>query len=81
MRERLTKESASRGPKSRSSAERRRDNLPLGAPPHAIGRDIVSFAPEYRGYSYIVLEDETICIVDDRTYLIVDVIPPGSRAR
>jgi len=35
-------------------------------------------APEYRGYSYIVLEDETICIVDDRTYLIVDVIPPGS---
>jgi uncharacterized protein DUF1236 len=35
-------------------------------------------APEYRGYSYIVLEDETICIVDERTYLIVDVIPSGS---
>ena len=35
-------------------------------------------APEYRGYSYIVLDDETICIVDERTYLIVDVIPSGS---
>jgi hypothetical protein len=35
-------------------------------------------APEYRGYSYIVLEDETICIVYERTYLIIDVIPSGS---
>jgi hypothetical protein len=48
---------------------------------------IIGFAPVYRGYSYVVLEDETICIVDPRTYVIVDVIPastqraeaPGSR--
>jgi len=40
---------------------------------------IVQFAPAYHGYSYIVLEDDTICIVDQRTYVIVDVIPAGSQ--
>ena len=39
---------------------------------------ILDVAPEYRGYGYIVLQDDTICIVDQRTYLIVDVIPSGS---
>ena len=46
---------------------------------HTLPVSIVSFAPEYRGYSYIVLEDETICIVDASTYVIVDVIPAGSQ--
>jgi Protein of unknown function (DUF1236) len=35
---------------------------------------ILVFAPIYRGYDYIVVED-TICIVDPATYVIVDVIP------
>jgi len=38
-------------------------------------------SPEYRGYSYIVLEDDTICIIDERTYLITDVIPSRSGRR
>jgi Protein of unknown function (DUF1236) len=54
---------------------------------HSLSAAIIGFAPVYRGYSYVVLEDETICIVDPRTYVIVDVIPastqraeaPGSR--
>jgi Protein of unknown function (DUF1236) len=40
---------------------------------------IIGFAPVYRGYSYIVLEDETICIVDPRSYVIVDVIPASTQ--
>ena len=40
---------------------------------------IIDLAPSYRGYDYIVLEDETICIVDPRSYEVVDVIPVGSQ--
>jgi len=40
---------------------------------------ILDTAPSYRGYSYIVLEDDTICIVDPRTYDVVDVIGSGSQ--
>ena len=40
---------------------------------------IVAIAPAYRGYSYVVLEDETIVIVDPRTYVIVDVIAVDTR--
>jgi hypothetical protein len=40
---------------------------------------ILDTAPSYRGYSYIVLEDDTICIVDPRTYDIVDLIGGGSQ--
>lgn len=46
---------------------------------HTLPATIVSIAPEYRGYSYIVLEDETIVIVNPRTYVIVDYIPVGSQ--
>lgn len=45
---------------------------------HTLPVAIVSIAPEYRGYSYVVLEDETIVIVNPRTYVIVDYIPAGS---
>jgi hypothetical protein len=45
---------------------------------HTLPAAIVSIAPEYRDYSYIVLEDETIVIVNPRTYVIVDYIPAGS---
>lgn len=40
---------------------------------------IFTLAPAYRGYSYVVLEDETIVIVDARTYVIVDAIPVETR--
>jgi len=40
---------------------------------------IIDLAPGYRGYSYIVLEDERICVVDPRTYDVVDVIEVGSQ--
>jgi len=40
---------------------------------------ILDLAPAYRGYSYVVLEDDTICIVDPQTYDIVDVIDTGSQ--
>jgi hypothetical protein len=40
---------------------------------------IIDLAPSYRGYDYIVLEDETICIVDPRSYEVVDVIGVGSQ--
>ena len=40
---------------------------------------IVELAPSYRGYNYIVLEDDTICIVDPQSYGIVDVIDVGSQ--
>ena len=78
VRERLTKE---------SRVERTKINVSvnIGAPiPRSVRLytlpiAIVSLAPAYRGYSYIVLEDETICIVDERTYLIVDVMPSGSK--
>ena len=53
--------------------------LPRSVRLYALPVTIVSFAPEYRGYSYIVLEDETICIVDASTYEIIDVIPAGSQ--
>ena len=53
--------------------------IPRSVRLHTLPVSIVSFAPDYRGYSYIVLEDETICIVDASTYDIVDVIPAGSQ--
>lgn len=53
--------------------------LPRSVRLHTLPIAIVSFAPAYRGYSYVMLEDETICIVDPRTYTIVDVIPVGTQ--
>jgi hypothetical protein len=46
---------------------------------HAVPVTIVELVPVYRGYSYIVVEDETIYIVDPRTYVVVDVIHAGSQ--
>ena len=46
---------------------------------HTLPVAIVEVAPEYRGYSYIVLEDETIVIINPRTYVIVDYIPVGTQ--
>jgi hypothetical protein len=43
---------------------------------YPVPREIISFFPYYRDYSYVVVDDE-ICIVDRRTYQIVDVIDQG----
>ena len=43
---------------------------------YPVPREIISFFPYYRDYSYVVVDDE-ICIVDPRTYEIVDVIDQG----
>lgn len=53
--------------------------IPRSVRLHTLPVAIVSLAPAYRSYSYIVLEDETICIVDPRTYVIVDVIAVGTQ--
>jgi hypothetical protein len=41
-----------------------------------ISAAVFAFFPYYRDYSYFVVDDE-ICIVDPRTYVVVDVIEPG----
>jgi hypothetical protein len=47
----------------------------LYTPPAAI----IEIAPVYRGYRYVVLENDTIVIVDPQTYVVVDVIAAGPR--
>jgi hypothetical protein len=39
---------------------------------------IVDYAPIYRSYSYVWIDDD-ICIVDPATYVIVDVLPASSQ--
>jgi uncharacterized protein DUF1236 len=41
---------------------------------------IIALAPAYRGHSYFVRDDDTIVVVDARSYVVVDVIPSGTRA-
>ena len=53
--------------------------LPRSVRLHRLPTTVVSFEPAYRGYSYVLLENETIVIVDERTYVIVDVIPAGTQ--
>jgi Protein of unknown function (DUF1236) len=53
--------------------------IPRSVRLHRVSSVIVGLAPVYRDYSYIVLEDETICIVDPRSYVIVDVIPASTQ--
>jgi hypothetical protein len=53
--------------------------IPRSTRLHALPAAIVELVPAYRNYSYIVLEDETIYIVDPRTYVVVDVIHAATR--
>jgi hypothetical protein len=53
--------------------------IPRSVRLHTLPVAIVAIAPAYRGYSYVLLEDETIVIVDPRTYVIVDVIVVDAR--
>jgi len=45
---------------------------------HRLPLWIVDYAPIYRSYSYVLVED-TICIVDPATYVIVDTLPASSQ--
>jgi hypothetical protein len=50
------------------------ERLPDRVRPRPLPADIVSIAPEYRGYEYTVIEDQ-VTIVDPRSREIVDIIP------
>jgi Protein of unknown function (DUF1236) len=47
---------------------------------HPLPSAVFASVPHYRGYSYFVRQDDTIVIVDTRTYVVVDVIPAATRA-
>jgi len=53
--------------------------LPRSVRLHPLVTAVIDVAPVYRGYSYVVLEDDTIVIVDSRSYAIVDVIPASTQ--
>ena len=55
--------------------------IPRSVRLHVLPVAIVAIAPTYRGYQYALLEDETIVIVDPRTYVVVDVISSGGPHR
>jgi hypothetical protein len=55
--------------------------IPRSVRLHTLPIGIVAIAPAYRGYHYVVLEDETIVIVDPRTYVVVDLISSGGPHR
>jgi hypothetical protein len=85
VRERLFKERFS--DRKRLDRERIRDkdvrpivgvHIPRRHRLHRLPIWIVDFAPIYRDYSYVVVED-TICIVDPETYVVVDVLPASSQ--
>jgi len=50
------------------------ERLPERVRPRPLPADIVSIAPEYRGYEYTVIEDQ-VTIVDPRSREVVDIIP------
>ena len=53
--------------------------LPHSVRLHPLATAVIDVAPVYRGYSYVVLEDDTIVIVDPHSYAIVDVIPASTQ--
>jgi Protein of unknown function (DUF1236) len=53
--------------------------IPRSVRLHPLPSAIVALAPAYRGHSYFVREDDTIVIVDARSYAVVDVIPATTR--
>jgi hypothetical protein len=53
--------------------------IPRSVRLHPLPGPILALAPAYRGYSYLVRDDDTIVIVDSRSYVVVDVIPATAR--
>jgi len=41
---------------------------------YPVPEDIIVIAPEYRGYEYIMLDDDRVAIVDPDTFEVVDII-------
>ena len=48
--------------------------LPRSVHLYPIPEDIVVIVPDYRGYDYIMLDDDRVAIVDPETYEVVDII-------
>ena len=48
--------------------------LPHSVHLYPIPEDIVVIVPDYRGYDYIMLDDNRVAIVDPETYEVVDII-------
>jgi hypothetical protein len=48
--------------------------LPHSVHLYPIPEDIVLIVPDYRGYSYIMLDDDRVAIVDPDTFEVVDII-------
>ena len=48
--------------------------LPHSVHLYPVPEDIVTIVPEYRGYEYILLEDNRVAIVDPDTFEVVDII-------
>jgi len=48
--------------------------LPHSVHLYPIPQDIVEIVPEYRGYEYILLDDNRVAIVDPDTFEVVDII-------
>jgi hypothetical protein len=53
--------------------------IPRSVRLHPLPSSIAVVTPAYRGYSYFLREDDTIVIVDARSYVVVDVIPAATR--
>jgi uncharacterized protein DUF1236 len=53
--------------------------IPRSVRLHPLPTTIITLAPAYRGHSYFVRDDDTIVIVDARTYVVLDVIPATTR--
>lgn len=47
---------------------------------HPLPAAVLVSVPGYRGHSYFVRDDDTIVIVDTRSYVVVEVIPSSTRA-
>ena len=50
------------------------DALPRSVHLYPIPEDIIVIVPDYRGYDYIMLDDDRVAIVDPETYEVVDII-------
>ena len=48
--------------------------LPRSVHLYPVPAEIVTIVPEYRGYEYILLEDNRVAIVDPATFEVVDII-------
>ena len=48
--------------------------LPRSVNLYPIPEDIIVIVPDYRGYDYIMLDDDRVAIVDPETYEVVDII-------